>query len=119
MTKSKTQKVKAKAVDVKEKKGITEKEVNSALDGFFDQLKKVVEETADELGIHTKENHDYYVAYCYVKDGELRYGGGTYGTNINPFAKMGLGLRLIKEKIKFEKNIDGDVTILNVIKLED
>lgn len=113
MTKRKTQKVKKSEVKENVEK------VEEALGGFFDQLKKAVEETSKELGVHTKEDHDYYIAYCYVKDGELRYGGSSYGTNINPFSKMGLGLRLIKEKIKFEKEIDGDVIILNVIKLGD
>ena len=113
MTKSKTQKVKVNVDDVKKE----EKKAKGPLDDFFAQLEKAVEETADKLGIRTDEPNDYYVAFCYKKDGQMEFGGASFGTNVNPFARCGYGLRMLEDKIKMDYKIEGKVIILNVIKL--
>ena len=116
MTKSKTQKVRVKVEDVKEvKKGKISK---SSLDEFFERLGKIAEETADKLGIRTEEPNDYYVSFCYRKeDDSIEFGSCAFGTNVNPFAKCGFGMRMLEDKIKTDHNIKGEVIILNVMKL--
>lgn len=116
MTKSKTQKVKVKVEDVKEvKEGKISK---SSLDEFIERLGKIAEETADKLGLRTKKPNDYYVSYCFRKeDDTLEFGSACFGTNVNPFAKCGFGMRMLEDKIKSENHIKSEVIILNVIKL--
>ena len=127
MTIKKTKKVVSKRKETKKVSDIADKlqsKVKSdfgdiSLNGIFGELEKIVKKTSEELGIHTKENHDYYITYAYMQNGQLKIGGSAFGTNLNPFSKMGLGLRLIKEQLKISQHIEGDFTILNVMRLED
>lgn len=125
MTKGKTQKVKVKLSDAPKpgkdkeiKQSFTEDEKN-ALGGFFDALKKSLIETADKMGLSTKENHSYYVAFCYVNDGQNVYDGVALNTNLNLYERHGYGLKLLSQKLKSDNNIESDVVILNVVRLED
>lgn len=124
-TNKKTQEVKIRVED-SPKKEVKENTTSSftqeekdALDGFFEKLKKSVLETAETIWLSTKENHSYYVSYCYVKNGETVFDATALETNLNIYERHGYGIRLLTERFKQEKNIDGDLTILNVVKLED
>ena len=94
-------------------------EEKDALDGFFEKLKKSVLETAETMGLSTKENHSFYVSYCYVKNGETVFDATALETNLNVYERHGYGIRLLSERFKHDKNIDGDLTILNIVRLED
>ena len=116
MTKSKTQKVKVE--DVKKVNEVKEKISKSSLDEFIERLGKIAEETADKLGLRTEKPNDYYVAYCFRKeDDSVEFGSACFGTNVNPFAKCGFGMRMLEDKIKQDNHIKSEVIILNVIKL--
>lgn len=125
MTVKKTQKVKISKDNAPKKKikfgdTITDKE-KKALDGFFEQLKKSVNDTAKEMGInlHCKEPHHYYVTYSSLtKDGDHSIGCSCFTTDLNVFERHGAGLKILAQKFEVEKDLKS-VIILNVIKLED
>jgi len=121
----KTQEVKVKMdegikkiKEVEDTQTFTEKE-KKALDGFFEQLKKSVMETSEAMGLSTKENHSFYVSFCYVDEGKTVFDAIALETNLNLYERHGYDIKLLSSKIKNDHNIKSDVVILNVVKLED
>lgn len=98
---------------------LTSKE-KKTLDNFFESLKKHVIDIAKDLNLATKEPHNYYVSYVYKdKDGQLAYDGASICTNLNVYDRKGYGIKMLSDKFKIEHGIEGDLTILNVIEMED
>ena len=89
----------------------------NVINDFFSGLKSQMDKAVQELGLRVDKPCDYYVVFSGINDdGRLTIKSTTIGTNLNPYAPTGIGMKMLAKDLEKTYNLK-NVSIINLIKL--